>query len=252
MMESIQQRIVELLRPVAENRVVSDVRIGLGYTGVRLDDGKAGVAWTAKPRSGSCTHLAAAGTLAGRPAAEVLDMLGSPDQALARSVGLAAANALAAEMPGPKTDATEILKLIDLRPSDHVVMVGYFSPLIARIRETGCRLDIVELKEEIPDTLTPEEGRRALAACSVALITGTSLVTSTADELLASLGNPRAAVILGPSTFLRPEAYAGTKVTHLAGALVRDAAAVERIVSEGGGTMLLKKHMDFVTVCLKS
>lgn len=91
----------------------------------------------------------------------------------------------------------------------------------------------------------------SLSVCSVAIITGTSVVTGTLDALLAGLGTCRAAVILGPSTFMRPEVFAGSPVTHLAGASIRDALSVEQVVSEGGGTMILKQYMDFETVCLK-
>jgi uncharacterized protein (DUF4213/DUF364 family) len=54
-------------------------------------------------------------------------------------------------------------------------------------------------------------------------------------------------VLLGPSTPLCPAVFRDTPVTHLAGARVRVPEAVLRIVSEGGGTMLLKRHMDFET-----
>ncbi len=40
----------------------------------------------------------------------------------------------------------------------------------------------------------------------------------------------------------------GTKITYVAGSRVRDVDAVLRVVSEGGGTMLMKKHVDFETV----
>jgi hypothetical protein len=129
-------------------------------------------------------------------------------------------------------------------------MVGFFGPLVPRLHRIGCRLDILELKSDRPGTMSPDEGRLSLAVCNVALITATSIVTGTMDELLSSLGNIRAAVILGPSSFMRPEVFSGTPVTHIAGVRIRNSSAVERIVSEGGGTKILKPHMDFETICL--
>ena len=124
-------------------------------------------------------------------------------------------------------------------------MVGYFRPLVARLKATGCRLDIVELSPRPGEAfLTPEQGEAALTHCEVAILTGTSLINGTLDGLTASLGRPRAAVLLGPSSPLCPDVFQGTPITHLAGARVRDAEAVLQIVSEGGGTMLLKQHMD--------
>jgi uncharacterized protein len=229
---------------------VAAVRIGLGYTSVRLDNGHLGLAWTARSRSGSCTHEHRAGTLAGRPAGELLEKLAVTGNALSRSIALATANAVAAGMPPPKTTAVEILELVDTQASDQVVMVGFFGPLVPRLRQIGCHLDILELNREKRGTLAPEAGWAPLAACSVAIITATSIVTGTIDELLAGLGNPRAVIILGPSSFMRPEVFTGTPVTHVAGARIRNASAVEKIVSEGGGTQILKHHMDFETLCL--
>ena len=249
--KTIQQKIIDYLKPVSEGLVVADVRVGLGYTSVRLDNGNIGIAWTAKTHSGSCTHEPKAGTLAGRPAGELLEMLARPHNPLSRSLGLATANALAAGLPRTETTAVDVLDLVNIQASDHVVMVGFFGPLVPRLRQTGCRLDILELKSDRPGTMPPEEGRPSLAVCSVAIITGTSIVTGTTDELLSGLGNPRAVIILGPSSFMRPEVFAGTSVTHIAGVRIRNAAAVEKIVSEGGGTMILRQHMDFETVCVK-
>jgi uncharacterized protein (DUF4213/DUF364 family) len=250
MKTTIQKKIIDFLNPMAAGRVVADVRIGLGYTSVRLDNGRTGLSWTAHSPSGGCTHVPKAGTLAHRPAEELLEMLSCADNPLSRSIGLATANALAAGMPRPETTPVDVLELVNIQAHDHVAMVGFFGPLVPRLKQTGCRLDIVELDRDKPGTLSPAAGRASLAACSVAVITATSIVTGTIDELLDNLGKPRAAVILGPSTFMRAEVFRDTPVTHLAGVRIRNGPAVEQIVSEGGGTMILKRHMDFETLCL--
>ena len=249
--KTIQQKIIDFLKPVSESHLVTDVRVGLGYTSVRLDNGNIGIAWTAQIHSGNCTYEAKAGSLAGRPAGELLEMLASPNNSLSRTLGLATANGIAAGLPHLKTTAVDVLELVNIRASDHVVMVGFFGPLVPVLRQTGCRLDILELESDKPGTMSLEKGRASLAVCSVAIITATSIITGTIDELLSGLGNPRAVIILGPSSFMRPEVFAGTPVTHIAGARIRNASAVEKIVSEGGGTMILKQHMDFETLCLK-
>jgi uncharacterized protein (DUF4213/DUF364 family) len=250
MENTIQQKIIENLKPLAGGLYVADVRIGLGYTSVRLDNGNTGLAWTAQSTSGSCTHLSKAGTLGGRPALELLDLLSDELNALSRTVGLATANALVAGLPRPQSKKEDVLDIVRVNNANHVVMVGFFGPLIPALKKTGCQLDILELNADLPDTISPKEGKDALAACDVAIITGTSVVTGTLDGLLAGLREPRAVVILGPSAIMFPPVYAGTPVTHIAGALINNAAAVEKIVSEGGGTMILKPYMSFETVCL--
>lgn len=244
----IQKRLLDQLEPHAWNAVAADVRIGLGYTAVLLESGQAGVAWTPQSDAPCCTHFQQAGTLAGRPAVELLEFLADEKSGLARAVGLATGNALLAALPQPSISREEVISTLNITPDDKVAMVGYFGPIVARLRKIGCTLDIIELNRHRGETLTPEQGREALAACSVAILTGTSLINGTCDELLAGLGSPRAAVLLGPSSPLCPAPFKGTGITHVAGSRVRDADAVLRIVSEGGGTMLMKKYLDFETV----
>jgi uncharacterized protein (DUF4213/DUF364 family) len=248
--DSTRSRIAAILKPVAEGINIADVRIGLGYTSVRLDNGSAGLAWTALNDSGSCTHEMRAGKLAGSPACELLEMITGDLKPLSRTIGLAAANALVAGLPHAEAAEKDAMDLVNVQSSDRVAMVGFFGPVVPKLRQTGCKLDILELNENRPGTISPEAGKEALEACSVAIITATSIVTGTFDDLIAGLGKPRAVIVLGPSTIMYPPVFSGTPVTHLAGAWVRDAAAVEKIVSEGGGTMILKQYMDFKTVCL--
>lgn len=248
--DSIRNKIAACLKPASEGVNVADVRIGLGYTSVRLDNGNAGLAWTALNDSGSCTHETRAGKLAGSPACELLEMLTNDLKPLSRTIGLATANALVAGLPHAAGAEKDALDMVDVQSSDRVAMVGFFGPVVPKLRQTGCKLDILELNENRPGTISPEAGKEALAACSVAIITATSIVTGTFDDLIAGLGKPRAVIVLGPSTIMYPPVFSGTPVTHLAGAWVKDAAAVGKIVSEGGGTMILKQYMDFKTVCL--
>lgn len=245
---TVQKRLVDFLKPCVADQKIADVRVGLGYTVVRLDNGHAGVAWTPKSDSACCTHVKDAGTFTGRPATELLEMLGNETSAIGRAIGLATANALLVGMPSPGTVQDEVIASLKLTPEDRVTMIGYFAPVIANIRKIGCQLDIVELNSFHSDTLTPEQGHDAMAGCTVAIVTGTSLINGTFDEVVAGLKTPRAAVLLGPSSPLCPDVFKGTPITHVAGSRVRDPEAVLRVISEGGGTMLMKPHLDFETV----
>ncbi|BBB92588.1 MAG TPA: DUF364 domain-containing protein [Methylomusa anaerophila] len=247
-MLTIQKRLIDFLLPPAERVAVSDVRIGLGYTAIKIESGHGGVAWTPDFSATSCTYCESAGTLAGRPAKELLAMLVDEASVLARALGLATANALLASLPNPPTLKEEVISSLHITHNDRVAMVGYFGPVIAQLRKTGCRLDILELNDKHSDTLPPEKAGDALGACTVAVITGTSLINGTFDELIAGLVEPRAAVLLGPSSPLCGDIFQDTKITHVAGARVRDTDAVLRVVSEGGGTMLMKRYLDFETV----
>jgi uncharacterized protein (DUF4213/DUF364 family) len=244
----IQDRLIELLKPSAERETVADVRIGLGYCAVKTSGGEGGVASTPGARAPSCTHLQAAGTLTGRPAAELLAMLGDETSPLARAVGLATANALLASRRPAAASRTDVLDLLDITPDDRVVMFGDFAPLMPRLREKRCRVDVIELDPHRGGTVPLGKERETAAGCTIAIVTGTTLINGTFEDVLSKLGGPRAAVLLGPSSPLCPEAFQGTAISHVAGSRVRDVDAVLRVVSEGGGTMKMKPFLDFETV----
>jgi uncharacterized protein (DUF4213/DUF364 family) len=245
---NVQKRLIELLTPSAEHDAIADVRIGLGYCAVKLGGGHAGVASTPSTGARCCTHLPTAGTLAGRPATELLAMLGDGTSPLARAVGLATANALIASRTRPDTSRTDVLTLLDIGPHDHIAMFGDFAPLMPRLRESRCRLDVIELDPRRGGTVPLGREKETAAGCTVAIVTGTTLINGTLEGVLAKLGRPRAAVLLGPSSPMCLEAFQGTAITHVAGARVRDADAVLRVVSEGGGTMKMKPFLEFETV----
>lgn len=243
----IAQSLIGFALPLAEQATVKDLRLGLGYSCIEFSDGRSGVAWTPDNRqSGSCTHLRQAGNLLGLKASETLSWLDS-ENLLERAIGLATFNALNSKVKRNLL-SEEATSLLQIKNSDHVVMVGYFAPIIPKLKETGCRLEIVELDEEKPEVLNSQQGFKALAECDVAIITATSIINNTADGLFAALKRNRAATILGPSTPMAPEAFKDTRITQFSGSYIKDIEQVKNIVSQGGGTMLLKKFLDFATV----
>lgn len=227
--------------------VLAEVRIGLGYTYVELFDGAAGVAWTPNRHpAASCTHLKSAGSLHEAFENQALELLASKS-VLERAVGLATFNAVNSRLKYEYNE-TEAVSGLALSSADHVVMVGHFAPLIPRIQKTGCRLNIMDLNPEKPGIIDLASGPKLLEQCDVAVITSTSIINNTVDELLGHLQRNRAAVMLGPSTPICPEIFADTKISQLSGSLVLNSERLKHVVSQGGGTKLMKKHLQFVNV----
>ncbi len=244
---NLSESLINFALKQAADVSIADLRLGLGYSCVELSDGRSGVAWTPNNHhSGSCTHLRKAGEINGLPAAEVVSWLAS-DNNLERTAALATVNALNSKIERDFLE-DEAVSLLELTSNDHVVMVGYFAPLVPAIKASGCRFEVVELDADKPDVISPQQGFKALGECDVAIITATSIVNNTVDGLIDSLKRNRAAVMLGPSTPMCPEAFVGTRITQLSGSIVKNVERVKTIVSQGGGTMLLKKHLRFATV----
>lgn len=241
--EEILSRLAEIARDVR----VADLRIGLGYTAVALEDGRTGVAYTFRDGlPDGCSVFRGIRPLAGRSAADLLALLVSRE-ALEAGVGLACANALA-NRSGPGQLAGDVLEHLDLRRDDRVGMVGHFGPLVAALRTRVRSLAIYERVEHATGQLRPqEEALTDLPRCEVALVTATSIINHTVDGLLDAARWCREVALLGASTPLLPQVFAG-RVTLLSGVVVDDSPGVLQVVSEGGGMRQFGPHVRKVTV----
>ena len=242
----ISRRIAERLSESAVDLQVDEVRVGLGYVGVMLEGGGMGVAAVLRNelRPG-CSTIGKAGTLAGSTASELLELLVTGTNPLEKSLGLAAANALLT--PDAGGEEQDSIALMHLSAEDRVAMVGYFGPLVQRIRKTGATLRIIEKdSQRTEEILSRTERDTILGECSVAIITATSILNNTMEEILNTLKGTRHVTILGPSTPLCEEAFVRTPVTHLGGSAIRDPHKVMQIISEGGGTPHMRPYLRFV------
>ncbi len=245
---TILNRLYEQLEPTARNRRITDLRVGLSYVGVMLDNGASGLAAVlpdVTPRG--CTVLSDAGKDAGSPAADLLRYQKDGKNVLHRAIGLATANALI-EPSCDTTEDREATTYFNLQPGEKVAMVGLFSPLTERIRATGAILTVIEKNPQRLELLSSQEKQRALQDCDIAIITATTLLNNTLEEIIGALGSPRLVAIMGPSTPLMPDIFQSTPVTHLGGAVVADPARVMQIISEGGGTPALRPYLRFVNL----
>jgi uncharacterized protein (DUF4213/DUF364 family) len=243
-------RLYEALGQSAKDRRIDDLRVGLSYVGVKLDNGTAGIAAIMPDRSTrSCTVLKEAGTYAGANAADILGYLVAGQSSLHRAIGLAVANSLI-EVPSDQTEDREATTYFDLQPGEQVAMVGLFTPLVKRIEATGAILTVIEKNPDRLEILSPDDRQKALKACDVAIITATTLLNQTFEEMINLLGSPRLVALMGPSTPLMSGIYHDTCITHLGGAVVKDSERVLQIISEGGGTPALRPYIRFVNLVL--
>jgi len=249
---TILNRLYDRLELCAKNRWIADLRVGLSYVGVMLDNGAVGIAALLPDKAPrGCTVLKEAGTYAGSDAEDMLKLLVEGKNSLHLAMGLALANALAGPPQTDETEDREATTYFNLQPGEKVAMVGLFSPLVERIRATGAILTIIEKNPERMDLLSDNDRKQALKECSVAIITATTLLNNTFEETMDALGSPRVVAMMGPSTPLVKEIFSDVPVTHLGGAVIADSQKVMQIISEGGGTPALRPYLRFVNLILK-
>ena len=246
----IARRLFDIVFHRGKNAMVGEVRIGLGYAGVRLDDRRMGLAaMLLHELPTGCSAFRDAGRLAGSNTTSLLTNLIEGQDPLKKALGLAAANAiLHAEFGEDERDSLSIMKLM---PEDHVAMVGLFTPMVPKIEATGAKLTVIERNPARLTVLDKKDSDRTLKECTVAIITATALLNDTLEEVLNGLGKPRHVAILGPSTPLCPEIFHDTSINHLGGAMVGDTRKVMQIISEGGGTPAMRPYLRFVNLLVK-
>jgi len=242
----IFERLTENALLHAGKRTISDIRIGLRYTAVLLNDGSCGVAYTYQDGSAcGCHVLRDAGHMTGKPVSELIPFLLEPNT-LRASVGLAAVNAVM-NTANPAYSGGNVVEALKITPDDTFGMIGEFKPIRAAVSKMTDRMYIFELNVEKGPDLCPEEAiPDYLPKCNVVVVTATSIINHTIDGVLEHCKNARQVCIVGPSTPLDPAAFAGTPVTLLAGSVARDVPQLLQIVSQAGGTMHMKPAINQV------
>jgi len=227
---------------------VSDVRMGLGYTAVQLENGQLGIAFNFLDGvSGGCSVYGGPRPLAGQYASDLLRLFAS-DNVLESALALACANALFNTPNQAYTEGASVTQL-DFLVTDRVAMIGNFSPIVNKIQPKVAAIEIFEREPQ------PDKGIRGfveaadiLPRCDMALITSTTLINNTIDQVLALTAGCREVVMLGTSTPMSQEVFADTPVSLLSGITVNDTGGVLQAVSEAGGTPAIRPFTSKVNL----
>ncbi|MBV9757261.1 MAG: DUF364 domain-containing protein [Alphaproteobacteria bacterium] len=227
--------------------------IGLFFTGVKLNSGAAGACATplrSIPEAVCCPSSAMAmpfpGKLRGRPARDLLKETEAAS-GIRRAIGVAVMNALAdmcwERRPRPDVElriGIDAYDAAEIRPGEHVVVVGAFVPFIKALKRAGQRFTVLEqdpatLKpDELPHFRPAAEAAAAVPEADVLLVTGTTLLNDTFDGLLA-LRRPGARVVMvGPTVGLLPDAFLRRGVDVMGGVRVTAPDAFLDLLAEGG------------------
>jgi uncharacterized protein (DUF4213/DUF364 family) len=218
--------IAEILGAELDGLTVERAVVGLFFTGVKLSNGIAGACATpikTIPEAVCCPTSAMAmpfpGKLHGRPALDLAkEALG--DNGIRRAVGIAAMNALADTCWRRRAHQEVELRLgidafdaTEMRPGEKIVVVGAFVPFLRELKRRRQPFLVLEqdpatLKaEELPFFRPAEQAGSVVPEADVLLITGTTLLNDTLENLL-SLAKPKARVtMIGPTVSLLPDAF---------------------------------------------
>ena len=236
----ILQKIVEDYSPKAEGLTITDIRIGLEYVGIELSNGNIGVSYLFKEDVGGCHHRKnAGGGFIGESAQNAIAWSLDMKDILLSSIGIATINALTVPEEAPQKNDKDGVEYMGITKNDVVGMVGYFRPMVPALKKQCKELKIFErrLAGNEPDVYPDWAAYSLLPSCDIVIVSGTTQINKTQDVVLSYCTGAREVAVLGPSTIMYPDAYAGTRATLIAGAYADPSLKKEifTVVAQGGG-----------------
>ncbi|WP_309493659.1 DUF364 domain-containing protein [Candidatus Hecatella orcuttiae] len=258
----MSRRIVSEVLDILEREIsrigevkVEKVCLGLGYTGVKLTTGHAGVCHSLQAEMAiqCCQVVRRAGSLAGSPALDLAHLSESWDLG-EKVVGVAALNALSQivfeEKPQRyRFEERNLIDEIEIREGDTVAMVGNIKPFIPAIKSKTRSLYILERNPMREENVFPDlAGEEIIPKASVVIITGSAIANGTIDRLLELSRKAREIAISGPSASLIPDPLFCRGVKLIGGIRVTDPEKLFQIIAEGGGTPQIKPAVRFTII----
>jgi uncharacterized protein (DUF4213/DUF364 family) len=238
----LNSRLYDIFSAQAQKVNVTILSLGLGYTAVTTSEGGIGLSYTYFGDKKTCMVLNKHVDYEGRPADQLLEKIKS-DNPVERSMALALINALnyktALELPEDDNN-TIMFEKFGISEGRRVAMVGYFGPLVKNFEQKGVSLEILDISRGLGQK---EEFYKKLGNWArVLLLTSTSILNNSTEEILAHAGKKLKTVMLGPSTPMVAQAFEHLPVHMLAGTVPVDTEKTLKAIRHGMGTPILHKH----------
>lgn len=243
----IVDELIEYSLKYYKGQKIKDVRIGVRFVAVMLDDDSCGISYCFS-QPGPFAPVDRVGTLIGTKADEIVKLANGLNLCES-SLAIATMNAL---LQNEEFDCIEqnAMDFIEITKKDTVGMIGQFVPLIEAINEKAGKFYVFEKNgnfETYPDWSEP----MLLPECDVVLISGTTLLNKTMDAILNSCTKAREVVILGPTAVPASEIFKKYGVTTIGASKVTDAQGMLEIVSQGGSGVDVTKCNQMFCIKIK-
>jgi uncharacterized protein (DUF4213/DUF364 family) len=164
-----------------------------------------------------------------------------------RAVGIATVNALAdccwQRRPHPDVElrhGIDAFDTTDIRNGDRMVIVGAIVPFLKELKRRGQAFLVLEqdaatLKaDELPYFRPAEQAAEILPDADVVLITGSTLVNNTLEDLLALTRRDAPVTVVGPTVGMLPDAFLARGADVLGCVRITDPDAFLELLAEGG------------------
>lgn len=246
------EKVLEAAKPYLEGRKVIDIVVGISLLGVQLDNGKVGVSYLLRNSlpAGCGAFPTVIDDLLGNDAEYVARQIIDGQDMLCRGIGSAVLAAAASQQDIPADNVEGIPFELEINSDTTVGMVGLIVPVAMEIAKLTDKFIIFDNDkfsiEGLPPVQKPELQEELLPTCDIVLLSGTTTINGTIDELLYRCRNAREIVMIGQSTPMFAEGWRGSGVTRLAGSTWRneDKEAIFADISRACGTGRLVRYMQ--------
>jgi uncharacterized protein (DUF4213/DUF364 family) len=242
---------------------VTDIRVGMFLTAVRLSDGCVGTAATLTPDHPFCQKAdrdfgpLTPSRIRGMSVTEILDS--EKESALVTSIKMAVLNALSSSLIESGNYRLfrnrDPLEFIDLSHDKTVTIVGAFQSYIRKISAAGCRLNVLEMnenalgKDQSGFFVPAGDYEKVIPHSDVVIITGQTLVNGTIDALLSAVPEQANVIVTGPSSSILPDVLFKNKVSFLGTSGITNKDLLFQVVEEGGtGFHLFEYCAEKITI----
>jgi uncharacterized protein len=237
----LNQRLYDLLKNRARKINIEILCLGLGYTAVTLSDGGIGLSYTHFEDKKSCMLLNQHIDYEGQPALQLLEKIKS-DHPVERSMALALVNALnhkdALKYPEDRTNQI-MFDRFNIGEGTRVAMVGFIGPLVAVLEQKSARVEVMDASRGMGQK--SDFYAKLGGWGDVLILTSTSILNNTTEEILQNVHPKMKTVMLGPSTPMVAAAFEHLPVQMLAGTVPVDKENILKAIRHGMGTPVLQK-----------
>ena len=221
---------------------IDSVCLGLGYTAVTTKDGGIGLSFTYFKNKSSCMVNKNYMDYEGEASITLLAEIKSADP-IRRSMALALVNALNYEeaLLLPEDSKKSILfDAFQIEEGTQVAMVGMFAPMMNSFKERGAQLEVMDDHRQIGSKDNFYSYLEEVA--DVLVLTSTSILNGTTEEILEHTGEKVKTVMLGPSTPMVALPFHHLPIHMLAGTVPLEKENVLKAVRHGAGTPVIQKY----------
>lgn len=219
----VKDKVLEAAMPYLEGRTIRDAVVGLSLMGVELDNGSIGISYVLREQlPAGCSVFSYAQDLLGKSAIEIAAWLLNGRDDLQRGLGMAVITAASASQNLQDTGNSDLSFGVEVLPTDTVGMIGYIHPVATEFRMKAKEVIIFDkgLSEREPNSTEValvQDQSKILPVCDIVILSGTTTINNTIDDLLPMCSKSREIIMVGASTPMFPDAFKDTKITILAG-----------------------------------